>query len=63
MIDIHSHILPEIDDGSRNIEETIAMITEAYKNGITADLFRKLLKVSLSLPYIHTFEQKYQNQM
>lgn len=36
MIDIHSHILPEIDDGSRNIEETIAMITEAYKNGITA---------------------------
>lgn len=36
MIDIHSHILPEIDDGSRNIEETITMIAEAYKNGVTA---------------------------
>ena len=35
MIDIHSHILPEVDDGSRSIAETITMISEAYKNGIT----------------------------
>ena len=35
MIDIHSHILPEVDDGSRSKAETITMISEAYKNGIT----------------------------
>ena len=26
MIDFHTHILPNIDDGARNIEETIALI-------------------------------------
>ena len=31
MIDIHSHILPNIDDGSRNIEETMKMLKEAEK--------------------------------
>ena len=29
MIDIHSHILPNIDDGARSIEETFNMIKEA----------------------------------
>lgn len=36
MIDFHSHILPEIDDGSRSIEETYDMIKEAYEAGFTA---------------------------
>ena len=36
MIDFHSHILPEIDDGSRNIKETYDMIKEAYNAGFTA---------------------------
>ena len=35
MIDFHSHILPGIDDGSRDIEETINMIKEAYDAGFT----------------------------
>jgi protein-tyrosine phosphatase len=33
MIDFHSHILPGVDDGSRDIEESIAMIKEAKKAG------------------------------
>lgn len=33
MIDFHSHIIPGIDDGSRNIEETLNMIKEASKAG------------------------------
>lgn len=33
MIDIHSHILPNIDDGSRSIEETFNLIEEAKKAG------------------------------
>ena len=33
MIDIHSHILPNIDDGSRSIEETFNLIKEAKEAG------------------------------
>ena len=35
MIDMHSHILPGIDDGSRDIEETINMIKEAEQAGFS----------------------------
>ena len=35
MIDMHSHILPSIDDGSRNIEETVDMLQEANQAGFT----------------------------
>ena len=36
MIDIHSHILPNIDDGARSIEETFNLIKEAQKAGFVA---------------------------
>ena len=36
MIDFHSHILPNIDDGSRSIEETFNLIKEAEKVGFKA---------------------------
>ena len=36
MIDIHSHILPNIDDGSRSIEETFQLIEEAQEVGFEA---------------------------
>ena len=36
MIDFHSHILPNIDDGSRSIEETFNLIKEAKKVGFEA---------------------------
>ena len=35
MIDFHSHILPNIDDGSISIEETVKMLKEAQKVGFT----------------------------
>jgi len=34
MIDIHSHILPEIDDGAENIDITLEMLKNAVKDGI-----------------------------
>lgn len=36
MTDVHCHILPGIDDGSRSIEESMEMIKEAYEAGFTA---------------------------
>jgi len=35
MIDLHCHILPEIDDGPDNIEESVAMSRMAAEDGIT----------------------------
>ena len=34
MIDIHTHILPGIDDGSKNVEETMKMIDVIIQSGI-----------------------------
>lgn len=36
MIDIHSHILHEVDDGSENIDESINIIKRAKRHGIEA---------------------------
>lgn len=35
MIDLHCHILPGVDDGARNINESIAMAEQAVSQGIT----------------------------
>ena len=34
MIDFHAHILPNIDDGSRSIDETFNLIKEAKEAGV-----------------------------
>lgn len=36
MIDIHSHILPGMDDGAQDIYDTLEMVEIAAKSGITA---------------------------
>ena len=36
MIDIHSHILPAMDDGSRSIEESLQMARMAVESGVKA---------------------------
>ena len=35
MIDIHTHILPEIDDGSRSLDMSIEMLQEERKQGVS----------------------------
>lgn len=35
MVDIHSHVLPGIDDGSKSMEETVEMIRMARAHGTT----------------------------
>lgn len=41
MIDFHTHILPNIDDGSQSVEETFNLIKEAEKSG-----FEKIISTS-----------------
>ena len=33
MVDIHAHIIPGVDDGSDSVEESLAMIRQAYDSG------------------------------
>ena len=35
MIDVHSHIIPNVDDGSKSVEETFNMLKEAESIGFT----------------------------
>lgn len=35
MIDIHCHILPDVDDGAKEIDESIKMARIAEENGIS----------------------------
>ena len=35
MIDFHNHVLPNIDDGPKHIEESLSMLKSAYHQGIT----------------------------
>lgn len=34
MIDFHSHVLPRMDDGSKSVEESLAMLNELSRQGI-----------------------------
>lgn len=36
MIDLHSHILPELDDGSQSLQESLAMARMAVESGVRA---------------------------
>ena len=38
MVDIHSHIMYGIDDGSKDIETSLEILKDAYNNGVT-DIF------------------------
>lgn len=35
MIDIHSHIIPNVDDGSSSVEASLKMLEEEYAQGVT----------------------------
>ena len=47
-VDIHSHILPGIDDGARNIKESILLISEMKKMG-----FSKIIGTPHTIPGLY----------
>ena len=57
MVDFHSHIIPEIDDGSRSIEETMLLLEEAKKAG-----FSKIICTSHYLEKYYEFDEASRKQ-
>lgn len=47
MIDIHTHILPMLDDGAQSVEEALDMLVMAYENGTDT----VVLTPHMALPY------------
>ena len=46
LYDIHCHILPGVDDGARNMEESLWMLNKAYQEGVrhvilTPDVYKR----------------------
>lgn len=57
MIDFHSHIIPEIDDGSRSIEETMLLLEEAQKAG-----FKTVISTSHYVSEHYEFDEQSRKQ-
>ena len=58
MIDFHSHILPQIDDGSVSFEETINMLKEAKQTGFT-----KIISTSHYLEGYYESDESSRNEL
>ena len=48
MFDIHMHIIPGVDDGSRDMEMSGAMLEQAWSEGIRASPPRHIVMPSVS---------------
>jgi protein-tyrosine phosphatase len=52
MIDWHGHVLPEIDDGSRNVQDSLAMLEKQKAQGV---------EVSLATPHFYANDESVEN--
>lgn len=60
MIDLHTHILPGIDDGSDNLQTSINMVKHAVSQGVT-DIFFTPHYRDLFNPSVEEINQAYDN--
>lgn len=58
MFDIHTHILPNIDDGSSSLEDSINMVLDAVNQGITNIILTPHFDVYQRKCYLDTDYQK-----
>ena len=58
MIDFHSHILPNIDDGSRNMEQTVEILKEAKNAG-----FNKIISTSHYMEEYYNIDEEQRKKL
>ncbi len=60
VIDIHSHILPGIDDGSKNMEETKKMLDIAVREGIQGIVVTPHYEAGLDEEWLQKYRDAYE---
>ncbi len=58
MIDIHSHLLPEMDDGSNSVETTVNMLHEYHSQGVTTVVATPHFYANTSTPELFLEKRK-----
>ena len=61
MIDIHSHFLPAVDDGSKNFSQTESMLKQAVESGITDLIATPHYNEFVSKEYTTKIEKEFKN--
>jgi len=46
VIDLHSHLLPNVDDGSRSFEQSVAVLTKFAEQGVECVVLTPHLNIS-----------------
>ena len=54
MVDIHTHILPALDDGADSMQEAVTMARMAYDDGIRHIVATPVSYTHLTLPTIYS---------
>ena len=66
LIDIHCHILPGVDDGSKSMEESLAMLRIAQQNAIRTIIVtphNKPGRHNIHIPSMNVYIKQLQEQM
>ncbi len=61
LVDVHSHILPELDDGSKSVEESIEMLKMLKSQGVTHVIATPHFKMTNPQKSIDDFLEKRRN--
>lgn len=60
MIDIHCHLLPTLDDGSSNMEETKKMLSMAIEEGIDGIFATSHFEYGMDAKWKHTYQKRFE---
>ncbi len=61
MVDIHNHLLPFLDDGSNSISDSVSLVKDLYKAGVTDIIFTPHYKELTYEPSIKKINDSYEN--
>ena len=62
-IDIHTHLLPEVDDGSRSTEESLELLGMEYNQGIRKIIFTPHYRRTADNLYLHEVYETFLNEV
>lgn len=60
MIDIHSHIIPNVDDGSDSLEKSLLLIEEEFKLGVTDVICTPHFRKGVFQPTVSEIKENFQ---